>query len=316
MRALALTDQGLTYTHEWPEPVLNSGQALLRIRQAGICNTDLELVKGYMHFRGVLGHEFVAEVLSGPSEWVGARVVGEINVACGVCDLCREGVPSQCRNRVTVGLNGHDGAFSDRLALHTSVLHRVPDAVSDDQAVFVEPLAAAFQMIEGTHIHPRDEVILLGAGKLGMLCAQVLMLTGARVRVVVRRDAQAALLNRWGIEAVRSDALTRNRAHVVVDCTGTSDGFATALDLVRPRGTLILKSTYHGLPQADLTRVVVDEIKVIGSRCGPFETALSALARGQVDTASLIQNRYPLSESIAAMNEAGQAGALKILLEV
>lgn len=316
MRALGLTDDGLIFRPDWPSPVLQTGQALLKIRLAGICNTDLELVKGYMHFRGVLGHEFVGQVVDGAPEWLGARVVGEINVPCGQCDLCLEGVPSQCRNRVTVGLRGHDGAFSDVLALQTSVLHRVPDTVTDEQAVFVEPLAAAFQILEAAHISPRHDVVLIGAGKLGLLCAQVLKLTGARVRVVVRRDAQAQMLERWGIEAVRITEVQANRAHIVIDCTGTAEGFSMALGLVRPRGSIVLKSTYVGLPQADLTRVVVDEIRVIGSRCGSFEAALRALAHGLIDTQSLIEARYELAEGVAAMESAARAGALKILLEM
>jgi threonine dehydrogenase-like Zn-dependent dehydrogenase len=268
-----------------------------------------------MHFRGVLGHEFVGEVVSGPSEWVGARVVGEINVACGECDQCRRGIPSQCRTRSTVGLRGHDGAFAEYLALHTSVLHRVPDSIGDAQAVFVEPLAAAFQILEAAAISPRDEVVLIGAGKLGLLCAQVLRLTGARVRVVVRRPHPARLLDRWGIEAVSLTDLPANRADVVVDCTGTSEGFSAALGLLRPRGTLVLKSTYVGLPQADLTRVVIDEIRVIGSRCGPFQSALRALQAGLIDTDSLIQATYPLANALEAMQIAAQPGALKILLQ-
>ena len=187
MRALALSDEGLIYTSDWPTPVLKAGEVRLKIRRAGICNTDLELVKGYLNFKGVLGHEFAAEVIEGAPEWIGARVVGEINVACEACDLCREGMRTQCRHRVTVGIKQHDGVFADQLALHTANLHRIPDSVTDDQAVFVEPLAAAFQITEAFHISPSDEIVLIGAVKLGLLCAQVLKLTGARVRVVTWR---------------------------------------------------------------------------------------------------------------------------------
>jgi threonine dehydrogenase-like Zn-dependent dehydrogenase len=200
------------------------------------------------------------------------------------------------------------------LALTVENLHRVPDSVSDAQAVFVEPLAAAYQLLESTHISPRDEVVLIGAGKLGLLCAQVLALTGARVRAVVRRERQARLLDRWGVQPVALADLPANRAHVVVDCTGTSDGFDAALDLVRPRGTVVLKSTYAGLPAADLTRVVVDEVKVVGSRCGSFEAALRGLASGHIDTAPLIDATYPLDDALAAMDAAAQPGALKVLL--
>jgi len=316
MRALALTDNGLTYLSDYPTPTLQSGQARLKIRRAGICNTDLELVKGYLGFRGVLGHEFAAEVIEGASDWLGARVVGEINVSCGTCDLCLEGIPSQCRHRLSVGIRQHDGAFADQLTLHQSLLHRIPDAVTDDQAVFVEPLAAAYQILEAVHISPRDEIILIGAGKLGMLCAQVLKLTGASLKVVTRRDSQAKLLDKWGIEAVKMADLPASRANVVVDCTGSAEGFSSALGLIRPRGTVVLKSTYLGLPPADLTRVVVDEIKLIGSRCGSFEAALRALEQGLIDTASLVEQRYSLSDGLEAMQAAAQPGTLKILLEM
>ncbi len=316
MRALALSDSGLIYTPDWPTPVLQTGQVRLKIRRAGICNTDLELIKGYLNFQGVLGHEFAAEVIEGSPEWLGARVVGEINVACGACDLCAEGMRTQCRNRVTVGIKQHDGAFADQLALHSSTLHRIPDSVTDDQAVFVEPLAAAYQITEGIHISPSDEVVLMGAGKLGMLCAQVLKLTGARVKVVVRRERPAKILEQWGIEAVQLADLPSNRAHVVVDCTGTSEGFSASLGLVRPRGTIVLKSTYTGLPQVDLARVVVNEIRLVGSRCGPFDVALRALENGLIDTAPLIEGRYPLSAGLEAIQTAAKPGTLKILLEM
>jgi alcohol dehydrogenase len=315
MRAVAITD-GLTFSHDWPAPAIQPGQALIRVTRAGICNTDLELVKGYMNFRGVLGHEFVGEVVAGDPEWIDKRVVGEINVSCGECDLCHEGYPTQCRNRTTVGIAGHDGAMADHIALTTSNLHVVPDAVSDDEAVFTEPLAAALQILECGPVSPHDDVILIGAGKLGLLCAQVLHLTGARVRAVVRRPHQAELVSRWGIEPVAYDDLPRAHAHVVVDCTGTAEGFAAALNLVRPRGTIHLKSTYVGLPQADLTRVVVDEIRVIGSRCGPFPSALRLLASHRVDVESLIAARYPLDDALNAFEHAARPGMLKVLLDV
>ena len=315
MRAVAIAD-GLTYSRDWPVPELQPGQALIRVTRAGICNTDLELVRGYMDFRGVLGHEFVGQVVAGDVDWVGKRVVGEINVACGDCDLCREGYPTQCRNRTTVGIAGHDGAMADHIALTTRNLHVVPDNVTDDEAVFAEPLAAALQILECDSVSPNDDVVLIGAGKLGLLCAQILHLSGARVRAVVRRPYQAELVSRWGIEPVSYDDLTRGHAHVVVDCTGTAEGFSAALNLVRPRGAIHLKSTYVGLPQADLTRVVVDEIRVIGSRCGPFPAALRLLASRRVDVQSLIAARYPLDEALTAFEHAARPGMLKVLLDI
>lgn len=315
MRALTISE-GLAYRQDWPTPELQSGQALVRVTRAGICNTDLELIKGYMNFQGVLGHEFVGEVVDGDPAWVGKRVVGEINVACGHCDLCHEGYPTQCRNRTTVGIAGHDGAMADYVALTTNNLHHVPETVTDDEAVFTEPLAAALQILECDPVSPNDDVILIGAGKLGLLCAQVLHLTGARVRVVARRPHQSELLSRWGIEPVSYEDLPRGFAHVVVDCTGTAEGFSAALNLVRPRGTIHLKSTYVGLPQADLTRIVVDEIRLIGSRCGPFPAALRLLASHSVDVQSLIAARYPLDDVLAAFEHAAQPGMLKVLLDI
>lgn len=314
MRAVVYDQHGLRVDQQFDRPEPGPGQALLHVKQSGVCNTDLELVAGMYGFKGILGHEFVADVIDGPQEWVGQRVVGEINVACGDCDMCRLGVPSQCRNRTTVGIDRHPGAFADYLALTTANLYRVPDSVSDDSAVFVEPLAAALQVVESVHIAPRDHVVVVGAGKLGLLVAQVLRLTGTDLSVIVRRERPAQLLAKWGIRAVAVDELAPKQAQVVVDCTGNAEGFATALNLVEPRGTLVLKSTYNGLPQADLTRVVVDEVRVVGSRCGPFGAALRLLDAGVVDVDALIDARYDLSEALSAFDQARQPGTLKVML--
>lgn len=314
MRAVTLDGQLRVEQHA-AMPQVTGDQALIKIRRAGICNTDLELVAGYMNFSGILGHEFVGEVVDGRGvdDLIGQRVVGEINVADGTCDLCARGIPSQCRNRSTVGLDRHPGAFADYLALTRRNLHVVPDQISDDQAVFVEPLAAALQIFEAIHVSPRDRVVLIGAGKLGMLVAQVMRLIGCDLSVVVRRERQARLLNHWGIDAV--DRVPSQQAQVVIDCTGTAEGFSLALDMVEPRGTVVLKSTYTALPQADLTRVAVNEVRVIGSRCGPFPAALRLLSRGLVDVDSLIEERYALDEALQAFNAAAQPGKLKVLLD-
>lgn len=319
MRAL-IFDKTLHLEHDVPVPTVANGEVLLRVVRGGICNTDLELMKGYMNFAGILGHEFVGVVEQGPDEWVGQRVVAEINVACGGCDFCERGIPSQCRNRSTVGINRYNGAFADYMRVPVVNLHRVPVNVSDDAAVFVEPLAAALQILEAVHVSPRDRVIVIGAGKLGLLVAQVLRLTGADLSVVVRRDKQRHLLETWGIEAVEwgraDDRLRDQSASVVVDCTGTADGFGDALRLVEPRGTIVLKSTYEGLPQANLTLVAVNEIRVVGSRCGPFPAALGLLSDRLVDVESLIEARYPLDDAAAAVEHAAARGALKILLDI
>ncbi len=313
MRALVF--DGQLHLDNVPDPSPSEGQVLLKLRRAGICNTDLELMAGMYGFSGILGHEFVAEVVSPPSDLVGQRVVGEISVVCGYCDFCLRGIPSQCRNRDTVGIRRYPGAFADYLALPLRNLHVVPDSVSDDAAVFVEPLAAALQVTEAVHISPRDRVIVLGVGKLGMLVAQVLKLTGAEVIGVVRREKQARLLASWGIQAADINDLPDQQAAVVVDVTGQAQGFADALRLVQSRGVIVLKSTYHGLPAADLTQVAVREIRVVGSRCGPFDAALRLLRLNLVDVEPLIDARYPFDDALTAMDTAAQPGAMKVLLD-
>jgi threonine dehydrogenase-like Zn-dependent dehydrogenase len=299
---------------ERARPVPAGDEALIRLRLGGICNTDLELIRGYKDFSGVLGHEFVGEVSEGPADWVGRRVVGEINVSCGECDMCCRRTPTHCRQRRVLGILNHDGAFADFFRLVVRNLRPVPETISDEAAVFAEPLAAACQLLEAAHFHPSGQVILVGAGKLGMLCAQVLRLTGCDLAVVVRQTKQADLLARWGIRAVERRAVPEEQADVVVDCTGSPSGFDDALALVRPRGTIVLKSTYTGIPQADLTRVVVQEVRVVGSRCGPVDTALRLLEQRLVDVEPLIEARYALDEARHAFKHAARPGTMKILL--
>ncbi len=298
-----------------PYPVREPDEALIKLRLAGICNTDLELLQGYKGFTGQMGHEFVGEIIDGPPEWAGRRVVGEINVSCGRCDMCGCGVPTQCRERRVLGILNYDGAFADVFRLSLRNVHAVPDALTDVQAVFTEPLAAACQVLEAAHIRPPDRVVLIGAGKLGILCAQVLRLTGAALSVVVRREQQARLLAGWGIPTVMQEDVPGGMADVVVDCTGTAQGFAAALDLVRPRGTVVLKSTYRGLAVTDLTRIAVDEIRVVGSRCGPFGAALRLLEHGLIDVEPLVDARYTLDDAVEALEYAARPGVLKVLLE-
>jgi alcohol dehydrogenase len=315
MRALAYREGQLQFREDEPTPVLQPGQALLKIRKAGLCHTDLELSRGYLGFSGVLGHEFVAEVVDGSPEWVGKRVAGEINVPCGTCDMCRHDVPSQCRNRTTVGIDRHPGAFADYLALDERCLHVLPDTISDDAAVFVEPLAAALHILEATHILPGHRVVLVGAGKLGLLMAQVVAQTGADLTVVSRRDSTQALLKRWGIASALLEDLPLAQADVVIESTGAADGFDGAMALVKPRGTMIMKSTFVGLTPANLTKAVIDEIRLIGSRCGPFDAAIRMLANGRIDTQSLIDARYPFADALAAFEHAQRPGALKVMLD-
>lgn len=315
MRALVL-DGDLKFDPGYPEPVLPRGEALVRVRLAGICNTDLELVRGYMGFRGVPGHEFVGEVVQSPDpEWLGARVVGDINAACYTCAVCRAGRHTHCPYRTTLGIDRRDGCFADYLRLPLANLYRVPPAISDEQAVFVEPLAAACEILEQVAIRPTDRAVVLGDGKLGLLVAAVLRLTGADLTVVGRHPGKLAIAQGWGIP-VCSDAgdLPLREADVVVECSGSASGFDLARRLVRPRGTLVLKSTYHGELALDVSALVIDEISVVGSRCGPFAPALRLLG-GLVDPTPLISARFALTDGLAAFARAAQPGVLKVLLE-
>lgn len=289
-------------------------EVLIQLRLGGICNTDLELLRGYRQFRGTLGHEFVGDVVSGPSDWLGARVVGEINIGCGACDWCQQGIREHCRHRRVLGLHDYDGAFAEVFRLPLANLHRVPAALPDEVAVFAEPLAAACQVLESAHIRPADRVVLLGAGKLGLLVAQVLRLTGCDLTVVTRHARQTELVAGWGIQTMSRDELPAGSADVVVDCTGTPQGFADAIRLVRARGTIVLKSTYADAAPLDLAPLAVNEISLVGSRCGPFGAALRLLQERLVDVQSLIEGRYPLADAGAALAHAGQPGALKVLL--
>jgi threonine dehydrogenase-like Zn-dependent dehydrogenase len=314
MRALVY-DGRLRLVEDYPRPVPPPGEALVRVQLAGICNTDLEIVRGYMGFQGVLGHEFVGVVEEGADEsLIGQRVVGEINCYCGECPTCRAGAPTHCPHRTTLGIGGRDGAFADYLSLPVANLHPVPEAISDEAAVFVEPLAAALEILEQVQIKPTDRVVVLGDGKLGLLVAQVLGLTGCDLAVGGRHEEKLAILQRRGIDARLADELPPDKADVVVECTGHPSGFAAARGLVRPRGTLVLKSTFHGNIEVNLSMLVVDEITLIGSRCGPFAPALRLLERGLVDVESLISATYPLDEGLAAFEQVQKRRMLKVLL--
>ncbi len=315
MRALRYDTRLALVTNE-PDPSPASDEAVIRLRLAGICHTDLELTRGYMGFQGILGHEFVGEILTESNDWkVGQRVVGEINIACGHCDLCAAGIPSQCRNRSTLGIDRYPGAFADCLRVPFRNLHAVPDNVPDEMAVFTEPLAAALQVTELVPIQPSDRVVVIGAGKLGLLIAQVLALTGCDLTVIAHRPTPISLLDKWGIHHVASASqLPRQQAHVIVDATGNEQGFASSLDLVRPRGTIVLKSTYANLPKTDMTRLVVDEVRLVGSRCGPFDKALHLMVDQKIDLVSMIERRFWLDAALMAFQYAAQPGVLKVLL--
>jgi 2-desacetyl-2-hydroxyethyl bacteriochlorophyllide A dehydrogenase len=314
VRALWLEDRALS-VRDVPVPRPADGEALIRVRLSGICGTDLELVRGYYPFTGVIGHEFVGEVVESPDpSWIGARVVGEINAACGECEQCAAGRPTHCERRTVLGIAGRDGAHAEYLTLPLANLHRVPDGVSDEAAVFTEPIAAAVEILEQVPIGPDDRVLLVGAGRLGQLVAQVLVTTGAHLRVVARHDEQKALLQARGIETIDAPDIEPRRWDVVVEATGSPSGFDIAAAALRPQGTLVLKSTYRGDITLGLAPFVVDEITIVGSRCGPFAPALELLESGAVDPLPLIAAHYPLSEGIAAMGAAAEPGMMKVLL--
>lgn len=318
MRALVI-DNGLRFEENYPTPTPPTGEALVRVRCAGICNTDLELVKGYMNFKGVPGHEFVGVVerADGREELIGRRVAGEINAACGVCPTCRANRPTHCPHRTTLGIDGRSGTFADYVALPFENLHPLPDSISDDQAVFVEPLAAACEILDQVGIRPTDRVAVIGDGKLGLLCTQVVALSGCDLIVVGRHADKLDLLKRRGLTTTTDLAgLERASFDIAIEATGTPGGYAAARQLVRPRGTIVLKSTYHGEIQVDLTRVVVDEVTVIGSRCGPFPPAIRLLANHLIDVEPLIQARYSLADGIAAFERAAQKGTLKVIVQM
>jgi threonine dehydrogenase-like Zn-dependent dehydrogenase len=312
MRALRVADGSASLVDiAAPSP---EGEALVRVLLSGICNTDLEIARGYAGFRGTIGHEFVGVVedAGGGPLARGQRVVGEINAGCGACARCAAGDPRHCPSRTVLGIVGRDGAHADLLRLPARNLLPVPDAVPDEQAVFAEPLAAACGVLERCPIPPGARVAVLGDGKLGLLCAMAL--ASHRPLVVGKHPAKLALARGLETSSIE-DARRRGRAFdIVVEATGSPDGFSLALDLLVPQGTLVLKSTFHGATPLDAARLVVEEIRVIGSRCGRFAPALDLLSRRAVDVASLVSDIVPLDAAESAMRAAAAPGALKILL--
>ena len=316
MLALWLENQKLTVRRDVPVPEPPAGEALVRVVRAGICSTDLELTRGYYPFTGVLGHEFVGVVERGPQELVGQRVVGEINAVCGECPSCVSGRPTHCANRTVLGIVGRDGAFAEYLTLPVNNLHLVPAEVTTDAATFTEPLAAALQIQEQVKLTANISLLVVGDGKLGQLVAQTLALTGCELLVVGNSREKLALLSARGINTGFADTANPVGFDVAVECTGNPAGFAIAHTALRPRGTLVMKSTYAGELAVDAAAVVVNELTLVGSRCGPFAPALRLLADRRADVEPLIQARYPLAEGIAAFEHAQRPEVLKVLLEV
>lgn len=317
MKALCFEDNQLRLAEVSLPDVEN--ETLVRVTRSGICNTDLEIVRGYAGFSGTIGHEFVGVVerAENSPEWVGKRVVGEINAGCGVCKLCRAGDSRHCPNRTVLGIVGRDGCHAEYVSLPVVNLLEVPKNVPDEQAVFVEPLAAAYGIMEQIEILPETRVAVVGDGKLGLLCALSLNLKSKNVFLIGKHREKMSIAEKRGIESVMlEDAVKLNRSFdVTVEASGSESGFQTALDLLKPRGKLVLKSTFQGKPTWEAWRVVVDEITIVGSRCGRFAPALKLLAEGKIDVGSLISEEFPLEKGLAAMERASQKGAIKILLK-
>lgn len=295
-------------------------EALVRVLLSGICNTDLEIARGYAGFKGTLGHEFVGVVEESPDDTLlGQRVVGEINAGCGECELCRAGDPRHCQSRTVLGIVGRDGAHAEFLRLPITNLWPVPNKVVDEHAVFAEPLAAACGIMERVAINSSHRVAIIGDGKLGLLCAQAIALTGASTLLIGKHAEKLRIAERRGIETAtpKTAAKRKREFDVVVEASGSPSGFVGALELLRPRGTLVLKSTFQEpgkIDEIDQARLVVDEITILGSRCGRFQPALDLLKKAAIDIDSLISEEYPLARGVHAMERAGRKGVLKVFL--
>jgi len=320
VKALTFRDS-LKLLRDAPVP-RRHGEALVRVICAGICNTDLEIVKGYAGFHGTLGHEFVGGVVESPDlSLVGHRVVGEINAGCGHCELCRDGDPRHCGARTVLGIKGRDGAFAEFLSLPVRNLIELPDSVSDEAAVFVEPLAAAFNILEQVTIKSSHEVAVVGDGKLSQLIVLVMAQIGCSITVIGRHKDKLEMARRFGSHRVLLDApeLCREwerRFDVAIEATGSPAGLATALGIIKPGATVVLKSTHQGLTPLEMSQVVVNELTIVGSRCGRFRPAIDLLASGRLDLSPLISRRLPLEEGLLAFEEASRSENMKVILQI
>lgn len=313
MRAL-LFDRELKFRDDYPEPVAAPGESIVRVSHAGICGTDLEIARGYMKYRGVPGHEFVGTVTTTSNPALrNRRVVGEINAACGRCSICAAGLGRHCAHRTVLGILGRDGAFAEMLALPDTNLIPIPDSIPDDVAVFTEPIAAAYELFEQVHLPRNEAIVVLGDGRLGALIALVLKGEKYLPLVAGHHAEKLARLAALGLETVQESSLTA-KFDVAIDCTGSGSGFRRALELIKPRGNIILKSTVAAAAEINLAPVVVNEITVIGSRCGRFQPALDALVAGKIDPRPLIDATYALDDGLSAFKAAENSLNFKILL--
>lgn len=315
MRAVVLQAGQPQFRTDLPLAEPKEGEVRVRVLKAGICETDLQLIRGYMGFEGVLGHEFVGIAETG--RYAGQRVVGEINCSCRTCDYCRAGLETHCPHRTVLGILNHDGAFADSLVLPEVNLHRVPDEIPTELAALTEPVAAAFQIPAQIALEDFQNVIVLGDGRLGNLCAQVLRLSGCQVSVVGKHRTKLKLFQDLGFETIELQNLKPARtADLVVDCTGSDTGLPLALQLVKPRGTIVLKTTVAGEQTLSLAPFVIDEITLVGSRCGPFDRALKALQTDEINVRCLLSEEFPLENALMALDRAGNRDVLKVLLHI
>jgi threonine dehydrogenase-like Zn-dependent dehydrogenase len=312
-------DTRLKFIEDYPVPEPGRDEAQVRVRLAGICATDLEIMKGYKEFSGVLGHEFVGvveKINSGDKRLAGRRVVGEINIGCGSCDFCRQGLKNHCRNRKVLGILNKDGSMAEYLTLPIANLHEVPAHVSDDEAVFTEPLAAAFEIVEQINIDPSHKILVLGDGKLGILVSLVLTLSQADVTLAGKHEHKLRIAGAQGVNTATLSELPMAKDYdIVVDATGSPKGFDMALNLAKPRGTIVLKSTVAERTPMNLSSVVVDEITVIGSRCGPFGPALEALSEEHIDVKPIISGIFPFGRAGEAFEKVRNKNSLKVIID-
>ena len=315
MRALVF-DGKLKYLTDYPIPRPASNEALIRITCAGICNTDIEITRGYMGFRGIPGHEFVGIVEKcEKKDLTGKRVVGEINIGCGNCLYCRNRLQNHCSNRSVLGILNRNGVFAEYTTLPVKNLHKAPDSVSDEEAVFVEPLAAAYEILEQATISSSDKVCVLGDGKLGLLVAQVIATTGSNLFAVGKHPEKLSILDKAGIKTKLSADFKEREFDMVIDCTGSPSGMETALRIVKPRGTIVLKTTIAKRGRIDLNQIVINEITLICSRCGPFPASIKAIKSQKIDLYPLISKVFSLKEGIKAFQYASKK-ALKVIIKV
>ncbi len=314
MKAVILKERRIS-VEEVPLPSMKEGEALIKVTKAGICNTDLEMIKGYMDFEGILGHEFMGRVVEAPvKDWIGKRVVGEINISCHKCEMCRAGYPKHCSSRRVLGIQGKDGVFTEFVTLPLSNLHSVSSELSDMEAVFVEPLAAALEILDQVQISKEHEVLVLGDGKLGLLIAQVVRTQAQEVFCVGHHPRKLAILQRKGIRTSLNNCDRYLKFDIIVEATGNPKGISEALNRIKPRGKIVIKSTFVGESEIDISRMVIDEIQLLGSRCGPFKRALDFLKSKLVDVRDMVDGDYPLEEAQEAFELAKKPETIKVFL--